>query len=320
MEKKKISIVVPCYNEEEMLPLFIEAITPVLKSIENYAFELCFVNDGSKDKTLEILEQLHSSRDDVTYVSLAKNYGQNSAFRAGLENCSGDYAIMMDADLQNPVELIVEIAKKFDEGYDVVNPRMVSRKNDSGFKRSSASSFYSLANKIEGKEIIPDDVNCFRGISRRVIDAMLENMSAGSMVLMDVPQTGFKTCFIEYERGERAKGTSKYSLKKMIKYAFDNLSAGTFRPLYLILPINICVFFFASLVAITLTVLYILGINGIIYSSPLYLVFMIISYVLLFIAFIGVQIGIMAMYQRNILINSRMKKPYVVETVKKSKQ
>lgn len=320
MEKKKISIVVPCYNEEEMLPLFVETITPVLKSIENYVFELCFVNDGSKDKTLEILDQLHSSRDDVTYVSLAKNYGQNSAFRTGLENCSGDYAILMDADLQNPVELIVEIAKKFDEGYDVVNPRMLERKKDSSFKRSTATSFYSITNKIEGKEIIPESVNCFRGISRRVIDAMLENMTAGSMVLMSIPQTGYKTCFIDYERQERAKGTSKYSLKKMINYAFDNLSSGTSRPLYLILPINIGIFAFALLAALTLTVLYILAVTGVIYASPLYLVFMIISYVLLFMSFLGIEIGIMAMYQRNILINSRIKKPYTIETVKKAKQ
>jgi len=319
MEKKRISIVVPCYNEEEMLPLFVETISPVLASIENYSFELCFVNDGSKDKTLEILEQLHSSRDDVTYVSLAKNYGQNSAFRAGLESCQGDYAIMMDADLQNPVELIVEIAKRFDEGFDVVNPRMLERKKDSSFKRSTATSFYSITNIIEGKEIIPESVNCFRGISRRVIDAMLENMTAGSMVLMSIPQTGYKTCFIDYERQERAKGTSKYSLKKMINYAFDNLSSGTSRPLYLILPINIGIFAFALLAALTLTFLYILAVTGVIYASPLYLVFMIISYVLLFMSFLGIEIGIMAMYQRNILINSRIKKPYTIEIVKKCK-
>ena len=148
---EKISIVIPCYNEEEAIEIYFSKIDEYINKIEDFKFEFVLVNDGSKDKTLDILKRIHSKRDDVTIVNLSRNFGQMPAISAGLYTCKGDFAIIMDADLQDPLYMIEKIAAKFKEGYDVVNPHRIDRKKDSSLKRNTAGFFYKFVNKIEGK-------------------------------------------------------------------------------------------------------------------------------------------------------------------------
>ena len=166
---KSISIILPCYNEEEALPLYFQNVDPIIKEIKDYNFNFILVNDGSKDKTLEVMNELYQKRDDIEIVNLARNFGQNPAIYAGLSVCDSDFTIVMDADLQDPVELIKTITEKFSEGYDVVSPHRANRKSDTWFKRTTAGLFYKFVNAIEGKKVIPENVNAFRGVSRRVV-------------------------------------------------------------------------------------------------------------------------------------------------------
>ena len=165
MHMKTVSIIVPCYNEEQSLPLYFEAVDNVLKDVKDYDVDFILVNDGSKDKTQEVIEDLYNKRDDINYVRLSRNFGQNPALTAGLDASTSDYVIMMDADLQDPVELITAILEAFSQGYEVVSPHRTSRETDGWFKRVTAGAFYKFVNRLEGKQIVPENVNCFRGLS-----------------------------------------------------------------------------------------------------------------------------------------------------------
>ena len=232
---RSIAIILPCYNEEEALPIYFQKVDHVIKDINDYSFKFILVNDGSKDKTLAVMNELFNQRDDIEIVTLARNFGQNPAIYAGLSVCDTDYAIVMDADLQDPVELITTITEKFTEGYDVVSPHRSNRQSDTYFKRTTAGLFYKFVNKIEGKKIIPENVNAFRGISRRVIDLFNNLPNKDRLFLNDVAFVGFKTCYIDFVRQKRAAGASKYNLNKLFNHAFNIISSGTTQPLFTIL-------------------------------------------------------------------------------------
>lgn len=318
-EKKRISVILPCYNEEESLPLYFKAVDPVLAEIKDYKVDFVLVNDGSKDKTLEVMNDLYMKRNDVTIVSLSRNYGQNPAFSAGLSVCKGDYAIMMDADLQDPVELLPEIARKFSEGYEVVNPHRSDRSTDSEFKKESAGFFYRFLNKLEGKEVIPENVNCFRGISRRAIDEINSLTEKDRYLLTEVPLVGFRTCCIDFKREERSAGKSKYNLKKMVKYALDNISSATSSPLYLAIKFGAFFSFFFLFSSIILTVFYFLSRYNVLLTDTLSLMTaMILSWVFFGLSVILDFIGLEDIYLHNMLINTRNRPTYVIDILKRS--
>lgn len=314
---KTVSVILPCYNEEEALPKYFEAVDKVLPSIHDYKVEFVLVNDGSKDRTLEVMNKLYQERSDVVVCSLSRNYGQNAAFTAGLETSNSDYCIMMDSDLQDPVTLIPEILKKFDEGYDVVNPHRVDRSSDSALKRDTAGMFYKLINKLEGKKVIPENVNCFRGISRKVVDKILALSEKERCLLAEIPLIGYKTASIDFAREKRSAGTSKYNFGKMVRYALGNMSSITSRPLYLPSIAGGMMMIVSFFFILIMTVLFALSYPtvNIIPGHEIYMIFFILGFVFLGIGFLSVMIGLLGIYLHNVLINTRNRPAYIIDIV-----
>ena len=319
---KRISIIIPCYNEQESLPIYFNEVDKVLPAIKDYSVEFILVNDGSKDKTLDIMNDLYTKRNDITIVNLSRNYGQNPALSAGLEASQSDYVILMDSDLQDPVTLLPEVAKKFAEGYDVVNLHRADRKKDTAFKRNTAGFFYRFINKIEGKEVIPENVNCFRGFSRRVVDEILKMSEKDRYLLHEIPLVGFKTAFIDFTREERSAGQSKYTLSKLVSYALDNISAGTKAPLYAPIKYGVFSFMFNCFAALALTVFYVLCmpevniLGGFFVVQPLFYLFWIFTVTSLIISVIGV----LGVYLHNILVNTRNRPCYLIDEIRRHEE
>lgn len=319
---KKVSIVLPCYNEEESLPLYFKAVDEVISPLKDYSFEFVLVNDGSKDKTLSVMESLYEEREDIVICSLSRNYGQNAALSAGLKTAKGDFVIMMDVDLQDPVELIPSLLKKYEEGFEVVNPHRTDRKEDTAFKRDTAGLFYKIINTLEGKQIIPENVNCFRGISRRVVDSILSLTEKDRKLLAEIPLVGYKTTSIDFKREKRQAGKSKYDFKKMLLYALGNMSTITSRPLYfpaLFGGISLLLSFFASLI---MTVFFILSYPSIhvLGGYEVCKVLLILSVIAFFASLIICFIGVIGIYLHNILLNTRNRPEAFIDFVKRKEE
>lgn len=310
---KTVSIIVPCYNEEKALPYFFEAMDKVIPQIEGFQVGFILVNDGSKDKTLETMQSLYEKRNDVTYISLTHNFGQNPAFSAGLANCTSDYAIMMDADLQDPAELLVEICKKFQEGYEVVSPHRVDRSDDTLGKRTTAGMFYRFTNWLEGKKILPENVNCFRGLSRRAIDAINALPESDRLLVGEIPFVGMKTCYLDFTRQKRVAGKSKYNYSRMFSYALDIISSNTAKPLYRLILAAVLMTAFFGLTTFVLLIVYILSACSVINYSFVLQTFFILSAVFLAMSIVLDFIGILAIYLHNILINTRHRPNFLVD-------
>lgn len=318
---KTVQIVIPCYNEEPVLPIYFDAVDPVLKEIQGFEVGFVLVNDGSKDKTWEVMNDLRHKRKDVTIVNLSRNYGQNPALTAGLTVSTADFVIMMDADLQDPVTLIKEICDKFSEGYDVVSPHRTSRETDTKFKRDTAALFYRFTNGLEGKQVIPPNVNCFRGLSRRAVDAILALPEKDRLLVNEIPLVGFKSCQIDFKREERAAGKSKYNVNKMVNYAFDIISSGTAKPLYMPIKIGAILSVFFAFSTFVLMIFYFLGIYEVLYFyvEPLRL-FLILSAIFFGFSVLLFFLGVLALYLHNVLINTRGRPTFVIDTVLSSSE
>ncbi|MFZ9704285.1 MAG: glycosyltransferase family 2 protein, partial [Bacilli bacterium] len=184
---KLISIVVPMYNEEKVVPLFFSAMNDVLKNIPNYRFEIVVVNDGSKDQTLSLLKAQQGQQANLVIVNLSRNFGHEPAVAAGIKVAKGDAIIPMDADLQDPPTLIAALIKKFEAGYEVVNAKRKGRHEDTFFKRYSAIKFYQFIAKLSGKVKIPQNVGHFRLISRRVADEVNRLSERNRVFRIEVP-------------------------------------------------------------------------------------------------------------------------------------
>ena len=312
----KVSIIIPCYNEEEALPLYFEAVDKVICNIQDFKFDFILVDDGSKDKTWDVMNRLYNERNDLTIIKETRNYGQQNALFTGLEKATGDYVIMMDVDLQDPVDLIPDICSKFKEGYDVVNPKRASRKKDSFFKRTTAGMFYRFLNFIEGRKIIPENVNNFRGLSRRVVDSINSLPEKEKTVMSVTTFVGYKSIELPFTRAKRDAGKTKYSIRHLFQVAFNTISSCTSRPLdypALIGGFSFVFFFFSSLV---LFILYILGVCKVIYPYSQITLWMVISFIFLGFSILTLCIGIVAVYLRNILVNVRDRPMSIIDEIK----
>ena len=258
---EKISVVVSCYNEEKALPLFYEEMERVRKQdFDGVAdFEYIFVNDGSKDKTLDIMRMLRAKDSKVRYVSFSRNFGKEAAMYAGLEASTGDYVTLMDADLQDPPALLKQMYNAIvNEGYDSVGTRRVTRKGEPPIRSFCARVFYKIINKISNIEMV-DRARDYRLMKRQVVDAIisLKEYNRYSKGLFSF--VGFNTKWIEYENVERVAGETKWSFWKLFKYALEGITAFSTTPLILssILGIIFCVIaFFAIVFIIVKTLVY----------------------------------------------------------------
>ncbi len=256
---EKISVVVSCYNEEKALPLFYDEMERVRKQdFEGVAdFEYIFVNDGSKDKTLDIIKRLRKKDSKVRYVSFSRNFGKESAMFAGLEASTGDYVTLMDADLQDPPSLLKQMYNAIvNEGYDSVGTRRVTRKGEPLIRSFFARMFYKIINKISNIEMV-DGARDYRLMKRQVVDAIisLKEYNRYSKGLFSF--VGFDTKWLEYENIERVAGETKWSFWKLFKYALEGITAFSTTPLILssILGIIFCVIAFLAIVFIIIKTL-----------------------------------------------------------------
>ena len=255
---KKISVIVPCYNEQEAIPFFYDEIVKISKIMENDAeFEYLFINDGSKDKTKNVLRELAKRDERVKYVSFSKNFGKEAAMYAGLEKSSGDYIAVMDVDLQDPPELLVQMFQDLESGeYDCVATRRVSRKGEPPIRSLFAKLFYSMINKISKTEIV-DGARDYRLMTRQMVDAILEVKEYNRFSKGIFSWVGFNTKWLEYENVERRAGETKWSFWKLLKYSLDGIVAFSTVPLSIasILGLLLCFIAFVLIIVIVVKTL-----------------------------------------------------------------
>ncbi|MDU5566259.1 MAG: glycosyltransferase family 2 protein, partial [Streptococcus vestibularis] len=218
---KTLAIVVPCYNEEETIHPFLKASQAVEKQMANQlAFNYYFVNDGSKDKTLEVLRQVSKQIENVHYLSFSRNFGKEAGLLAGLEAAQGDYVTVMDADLQDPPELLIEMYAKIQEGYDVVGSRRADRKGEPSIRSLFAKAFYWLINKVSDTEMV-DGARDFRLMTRQVVDAILELKEVNRFSKGLFSWVGFDVAYVSYENRERVAGETSWSFWSLLSYSLD---------------------------------------------------------------------------------------------------
>ncbi|MCW2277294.1 glycosyltransferase family 2 protein [Heliophilum fasciatum] len=240
---KKISIIVPMYNESQMVSIFFEQINHILNQLKNYETEIIAVNDGSHDTTYELLLSMKLKYSNIGVVNLSRNFGHEAAVSAGLHYATGDAIIVMDADLQDPPEIILQMVEKWEQGYDVVNAKRSSRDEDSLLKRWTAMKFYQLINHLSGKVYIPQNVGNYRLISRRILDELNALPEKNRVFRILVPSLGYRTTEIEFVRPKRAAGQTHYNWPSMIRLAIDGITSATTIPLKLATNIGLIVAF-----------------------------------------------------------------------------
>ena len=231
---KLISIVVPCFNEEESLPIFYKEICKIREKIkkEHQAdFEIILVDDGSKDRTLQIMRQLANEDSGIRYLSFSRNFGKESAIYAGLKNTTGDYIAMMDADLQDPPELLLEMYEVLESGeHDCAGTRRMDRKGEPPIRSFFAHCFYKLINKMSKADIV-DGARDFRLMTRQMTDAILEMGEYNRFSKGIFGWVGFRTKWLEYKNVERVAGNTKWSFWKLFLYSLDGIVAFSTAPL-----------------------------------------------------------------------------------------
>lgn len=226
-----ISVIIPCYNEEESLPHFIKEMNKVMDEMKKVKFELIFVNDGSKDKTLDILKNMAKEDKRVKYISMSRNFGKESAMLAGLENSSGDYIAIMDVDLQDPPSLLIEMYKGItEEGYDCVGLRRTTRKGEPKIRSFFAECYYKLINKISETEIV-NGARDYRLMTRQMVNSILELQENNRFSKGIFSWVGYNTKWLDYENVERVAGTTKWSFIKLFKYSIESVVAFSTFPL-----------------------------------------------------------------------------------------
>ncbi|MBR2677349.1 MAG: glycosyltransferase family 2 protein [Solobacterium sp.] len=302
-----LSVVVPCYNEEETVDIFYRALVDVLKTMD-IDYEIIFVNDGSKDTTLEKLKALYEKdREHVKVIDFSRNFGKESALLAGLDASKGDYVTVMDADLQDPPEYLPKMFKVMEEnGDDVVGTRRVSRKGEPKIRSWFARQFYKLINRYTEVEIV-DGARDFRLMKRQVVDSILSLREYGRFSKGLFVWVGYKCEYLEYENVERVAGETKWSFWKLVRYAMDGIIEYTDMPLWIAFWVG---GFITGISAIALLVMLILSLTGHTVTSA--------SLIIALVLFMGGSVllstGILGEYLGKTYDEVRKRPHYIVKT------
>lgn len=250
---KIIDLVVPCYNEEESIPLFYEEIKRIRKE-DKLNINVYFVNDGSKDKSLDIMKKLSKENKWVNYLSFSRNFGKEAAMYAGLEASTGDYVTIMDVDLQDPPSLLKEMVRLIEEeGYDVVGTRRVTRKGEPPIRSFFARMFYRIINRMSKVEMV-DGARDYRLMTRQVVDSVLSLKEYNRYSKGLFSFVGFKTKWLEFENVERIAGETKWSFWKLFLYAIDGIVAFSTAPLVISAMIGLIFFLIAFIMIVFIVV------------------------------------------------------------------
>lgn len=242
----KISIIVPCFNEESVIAQTIDRLNQLSLSLNNFGLEFIYVNDGSTDGTCRIIENAAKGDARIRLINFSRNFGHQIAITAGMDASLGDAVVLIDADLQDPPEVVLEMVAKWQEGYDVVYGTRIERLGESKFKLFTAKLFYRLINALSDT-FIPPDTGDFRLMSRRVVDALGLMPERDRFVRGMVSWVGFKQIALPYKRKERFAGESKYPFRKMFKFAVDGILSFSTKPLQIALGLGIFAAFCAML-------------------------------------------------------------------------
>ena len=311
MRELALSIVVPCYNEEEVI---YETHGRIMLSALDITkdFEILYINDGSKDKTGEILKAIEKKENRVKVLSFSRNFGHQLAVSAGLERSLGNVVVIIDADLQDPPELIKEMYKKWSEGYKVVYGKRNTRKKESFLKLFTSKAFYKVFNNLSDTKI-PLDTGDFRLIDRSIVDILKDMPEKDRFLRGMISWIGFKQCSIYFDREERFAGKSKYSLSKMIEFSIDGITSFSVKPL----RVGICVGFIMSLIAL-------LGVVAMIVEKMFFDIMlnswdMLLLVTMLFVG--GIQLvfmGVMGEYIGKIYMESKKRPLYIIDEDQKN--
>ena len=238
---KKITIIVPAYNEEESLPFLYERLIKLINSIENYEFEVLFINDGSKDKTLEIVKDFRKKDKRFCYVNLSRNFGKEIAMMAGLDYANGDAVIFIDADLQDPPELIPELIKYWEEGYDDVYAKRKTRQGETFLKKFTSKMYYKVLQRLTKVEI-QQDTGDFRLLDKRCVNALKKLRESQRSSKSMFSWIGYSKKEVLFDRDARIAGKTKWNYKRLVDLAIDGITAFTTSPLRLATYISIPTF------------------------------------------------------------------------------
>lgn len=252
---KKLSVIVPCFNEEESIPYFYEEIKKVTNSM-NVKLELIFVDDGSRDKTLEVVKNLTEDK-VVKYISFSRNFGKEAAMYAGLNMCTGDYVTIMDADLQHPPELLPEMLRIIEEeNYDCVATKSINKKGYSFFRKIFTRCFYKIIEKMSNTKMVPG-ANDYRLMTRQMVNSIINVKEYNRYSKGIFSFVGYKTKWIEFEVQERKVGTTKWNFWKLFSYALDGIVGFSTAPLTLsaIIGLFFCIVSFIMIIVIIIKTL-----------------------------------------------------------------
>lgn len=254
-----LSVIVPCFNEELNIDLFYKSICPIVKRIAQNSYEIIFVDDGSKDNTLDKIKEISKVDPQIKFISFSRNFGKEAAMLAGLEACSGTLTAIMDVDLQDPPEMLIEMEKELIASktsslpYNCIGSRRTSRKGEPIIRSMFAHLFYKLINKISDIEIV-EGARDFRLMDRKMVDAILDLKEKNRFSKGIFEWVGFKKKYLEYENKERTAGNSKWSFWSLFKYSLDGIFSFSTVPLTIVAIIGAIV----CLIALILTIIFII--------------------------------------------------------------
>lgn len=243
---KTIDIIVPCFNEQEVLETFYTETSKVIDAIDGYSFRFLLVDDGSRDNTIVIMKQLAKEHDNVKYLSFSRNFGKEAGIYAGLKYSSGDYVILMDADLQHPPAMIPDMIAGIEEGYDCCAARRVSREGESKIRSWFSQMYYKISNRMTDVEM-PQNAVDYRIMSRGMVDSILDLSEVERFSKGIFAWVGFSTKWIPYENVERTMGTTKWSFWGLFKYALSGITSFSIAPLRMVSGMGFVIFAFACL-------------------------------------------------------------------------
>ena len=290
--QKMVSVVVPVFNEEDALPIFFEQLNEILTA-SLLTYEIIFVDDGSKDRTGELIERLSEENNHVTALHLSRNFGHQAALSAGLEHARGDYVITMDGDGQHPPKLIPEMIALAESGYDIVLTQRKEEDQKASFKKWSSETFYKILNKLSDTQTLPGGAD-FRLMNREALDALLSLPEYHRFLRGMVSWIGFRQVILPFEVPDRLAGKSKYSLKKMFRLASDAVFSFSMLPLYIGLSAGALFLLLALIEAIYVLSFWISGNTAGLapgWSSLMFMLLIIGAVLMIIMGFIGVYVG-----------------------------
>ena len=303
---KTVDLVVPCYNEEEGLSVFVRETTKVIDTIKGYSFTFILVNDGSKDNTYGVMKKLAKEYNNVKYISFSRNFGKESAMYAGLKSSTAGYVVVMDADLQHPPKMLVDMCKAMEEGYDCCAARRSSREGESKIRSWFSQNFYKISNKISEVKM-PYGAVDYRMMSRQMVNAVISLGEVQRFSKGLFSWVGFETKWLPYENVEREIGTTKWSFWGLFKYAIDGFASFSVAPLRWLAGTGFVISFVAFVyIIVTLVKTLIFGIDVPGYVTTL-------CAVLFMGGIIELSIGILGEYISRIYMESKHRPIYLVK-------